>query len=155
MIIFIDTGVLGLLSSPNKREEVINSQEWLYYLLSRGVNVVSSDICDYEVRRGTFLTIKEKLKQQSQEKLEALHDLINFLPVSSIILKQSAELWAKTRQLGLPTAEVENIDIDVIIGATCQLLEEEYPGQRLIVATTNVKHLSRFVEAQNWFNISF
>ena len=36
MIIFIDTGVLGLLSSPNKRKEVIKSQEWLYFWLENG-----------------------------------------------------------------------------------------------------------------------
>lgn len=60
MIIFIDTGVLGLLSSPNRREEVIKSQEWLYSFLAKGVNIVSSDICDYEVRRGTLLTVYNK-----------------------------------------------------------------------------------------------
>ena len=154
MIIFIDTGVLGLLSSPNKRKEVIKSQEWLYFWLSRGVNIISSDICDYEVRRGTLLTANSQLREQGIKKLDDLHDLINFLPVSPIILRHSAELWAETRRLGLPTAELNNIDADVIIGATCQLIQEEYPGQRLIVATTNVKHLSRFIEAKQWTQIN-
>ncbi|HAC63136.1 MAG TPA: hypothetical protein DCF68_06245 [Cyanothece sp. UBA12306] len=66
----------------------------------------------------------------------------------------SAELWAENRRLGLPTAELNNTDADVIIGATCQLIQEEYPGQRLIVATTNVKHLSRFIEAKQWTEIN-
>ena len=74
--------------------------------------------------------------------------------MSPIILRHSAELWAETRRLGLPTAELNNIDADVIIGATCQLIQEEYPGQRLIVATTNVKHLSRFIEAKQWNQIN-
>ncbi|CCQ58396.1 hypothetical protein [Crocosphaera watsonii] len=56
--------------------------------------------------------------------------------------------------MGLPTAELNNIDADVIIGATCQLIQEEYPGQRLIVATTNVKHLSRFISAKQWNQIN-
>ena len=155
MIVFIDTGVLGLLSSPNKREEVIKSQEWLYSLLAKGVNVVSSDICDYEVRRGTFLTIDSQLKKTIINKLDNLHDLINFLPVSPLILRYAAELWAENRRQGLPTADTENIDVDVIIGATCQLLEQEYLGQRLVVATTNVKHLSRFIEAKEWSEITF
>lgn len=153
MIIFIDTGVLGLLSSPNDRQEVTDSQEWLYYLLARSVNIVSSDICDYEVRRGALLTVKSNSNEQGIENLDDLHSLINFLPVSQIILRNSAKLWAEFRSQGLPTAEVENIDVDVIIGATCQLVQQEYPGQRLIVATTNVKHLSRFVEARNWQKI--
>ncbi len=153
MIIFIDTGVLGLLSSPNKREEVINSQEWLYFCLSRGVHIISSDICDYEVRRGTLLTANSQLKEEGIKKLDDLHDLIDFLPISPIILRYSAELWAKSRRLGLPTAELDNIDADVIIGATCLLVKQEYPGQRLVVATTNVKHLSRFTEAKKWTEI--
>ena len=70
MIIFIDTGVLGLLSSPNKRKEVIKSQEWLYFWLSRGFNIISSDICDYEVRRGTqYYSVKLKnLVETAREK---------------------------------------------------------------------------------------
>ena len=153
MIVFIDTGVLGLLSSPSDRQEVTHSQEWLYYLLARGVNIVSSDICDYEVRRGTLLKNELNLREQAINNLDDLYNLIDLLPVSQIILRKSAQLWAETRRLGLPTADVENIDVDVIIGATCQLLEQEYPGQRLVAATTNVKHLSRFIQALNWTEI--
>ncbi|MGK7878063.1 MAG: hypothetical protein AB4426_33580 [Xenococcaceae cyanobacterium] len=47
------------------------------------------------------------------------------------------------------------IDVDVIIGATCQLLQAEYPGQFLVVATTNVKHISRFTAAKIWQDIQF
>lgn len=154
MIIFIDTGVLGLLSSPNQREEVTNSQEWLYSCLSRGINLVSSDLCDYEVRRGTLLAVNSSLRERGLQKLDDLREFINFLPVSSIVLRKAAEIWAETRRQGLPTANPENLDADVIIGATCQLLQQEYPGQRLIAATTNVKHLSRFIEAQEWQEIN-
>jgi hypothetical protein len=52
MIVFLDSGIIGLLSSPNDRELVVRCQSWLYRLLARSVYVVSSDICDYEVRRG-------------------------------------------------------------------------------------------------------
>ncbi|MDJ0731410.1 MAG: type II toxin-antitoxin system VapC family toxin [Crocosphaera sp.] len=154
MIIFIDTGILGLLSSPNDRKEVIDCKNWLYSFLSKGVNIVSSDICDYEVRRGILIGVKSRKKGEGLNNLDDLHNLINFVPVSPIILRSSAELWAETRRLGQPTAELNNIDADVIIGATCQLIQEEYPGQRLIVATTNVKHLSRFVEAKKWTQIN-
>ncbi|WP_107670569.1 nucleic acid-binding protein [Cyanothece sp. BG0011] len=153
MIIFIDTGVLGILSSPNKRKEVIKSQEWLYSCLSRGFNLVSSDICDYEVRRGLLLGGESKIQKQGLNNLDELHNLINFLLVNPIILRYAAELWAETRRLGIPTAEIDNIDVDIIIGATCQLLQQEYPGQRVVIATTNVKHLSRFIEAQKWTEI--
>jgi hypothetical protein len=51
MIVFLDSGVLGLLSSPYQQGEARECGEWLYKLLARSVYVVSSDICDYEVRR--------------------------------------------------------------------------------------------------------
>jgi hypothetical protein len=39
MIIFLDSGIIGLLSSPNDRELAINCQSWLYILLARSVYV--------------------------------------------------------------------------------------------------------------------
>jgi hypothetical protein len=56
MIIFIDSGVLGKLCNPNSSPDAIAAKEWLFKLLSRSVRVVSSDICDYEVRRGLILS---------------------------------------------------------------------------------------------------
>jgi hypothetical protein len=44
MIVFLDTGVLVLASSPKNSGDV-----------ARGVFVVTSDICDYEVRRSLML----------------------------------------------------------------------------------------------------
>jgi len=32
-------------------------------------------------------------------------------------------------------------------------LQQEYRGQNLICTTTNVNHLSRFIEAHTWQNI--
>ena len=52
MIVFLDSGVLGLISSPNERSEVTACQNWVFGLLAKGVYVVSSDICDYEIRQG-------------------------------------------------------------------------------------------------------
>ncbi|MGK7894750.1 MAG: hypothetical protein AB4372_14295 [Xenococcus sp. (in: cyanobacteria)] len=85
MIVFVDTGVLGLLSSPNDKSEAQKCQQWLYSLLSRGVYVISDE---------------------------------------------------------------KNIDADVIIAAQCQLFQQENLGQNIVIATTNVKHLSRFLQTQ-------
>lgn len=70
-------------------------------------------------------------------------------------MRKAARLWAESRRQGEPTADLKNIDADVIIAATCQLIQTEYPGQNLIVATTNVKHLSRFIAAQEWREIQW
>jgi hypothetical protein len=34
-----------------------------------------------------------------------------------------------------------------------QKLKKEFPGRYIVIATTNVKHLSRFAEAKNWVDI--
>lgn len=38
MIVFLDSGVLGLISSPNDRSEVTACQNWVFGLLVKGVN---------------------------------------------------------------------------------------------------------------------
>ena len=70
-------------------------------------------------------------------------------------MRLAANLWATSRSQGQPTADPKTLDADVIIAAQCQLIQQEYPGQSLIIATTNVNHLSRFIEAQEWQNIKF
>jgi len=55
MIVFLDTGVLGLASSPKNSGDVFACKQWLFHLIARGVFVVTSDICDYEVRRSLMV----------------------------------------------------------------------------------------------------
>lgn len=157
MIVFIDSGVLGILSSPSNNPMATACQEWLYSLLARGVYVISSEICDYEVRRGLILASLTKTTQASGlDILDGLaRNLIDFLPITKTALRQAAQLWAESRSQGMPTADAIDIDADVIIAAQCQLMQQQQPCQYLVVATTNVKHLSRFVNAQKWQDISF
>ncbi len=42
MIVFLDSGVLGLLTNPNKEGQPLLCENWLYSLLAKGVYVVSS-----------------------------------------------------------------------------------------------------------------
>jgi hypothetical protein len=155
MIVFLDSSIVGLLSSPKKRGEARECKQWLYRLLARGIYVTSSDLCDYEVRRSLLLNkIKNPLAIESLDNLDELQERIEFLPLSTLVMRQASLLWAETRSQAQPTAALNKIDADVIIGATCQLLSEEYPGQYLVAATTNVKHLSRFIESQKWTEIN-
>lgn len=86
--------------------------------------------------------------------LDALQQVIDFLPLSKIVMKEAAQLWAEARRQGIQTADKKNIDADIIIAAQWKLLKEEYPGQYIVIATTNVKHLERFTEAKEWKNIN-
>ena len=61
---------------------------------------------------------------------------------------KAAEYWATTRGAGRPTADEKALDGDVILAAQSAALVQ--PGDELVVATTNVGHLSQFVDARSW-----
>ena len=155
MIVFLDTGILGLVSSPSNTGEAKECKQWLYRLLSRSAYVVTSDICEYEVRRSLLLASFTNPIVQGIENLDALQQVIDFLPLTKSVMKEAAQLWAEARCQGIQTADLKNIDADIIIAAQCKLLKEEYPGQYIVIATTNVKHLQRFIEALEWKDINF
>ena len=151
MVVIIDSGVLFTLISTSKVKEVTDCQDWFYYLLSRSALVVTSAICNYEVKRELI----RRKKVPELDNLNQLKTLIDFLPVDEPTLELAAELWAEARNKGLPTADDLSLDADVIICAQYKLLSEAYPGRYVVIATTNVKHLSRFTEAKEWQEIEF
>ena len=142
MIVFIDSGVLGLLTHPKKAGKPADCEDWLYSLLSKGVYVVSSDICDYEVRRSLLL---ESVKKNSFNSLDNL---------DTEVMLAASQIWVETRKIGKQTADNYNIDVDIIILAHWQLLKKQYPSRYLVIATTNVKHFQGFAEALNWQDIN-
>ncbi len=151
MIVILDSGVLHTLISTSKVKEVTDCQDWFYYLLSRSALVVTSAICNYEVKRELI----RRNNTLEMNNLNQLKTLIELLPVDEPTLELAAELWAEARNRGLPSADDLSLDADVIICAQYQLLAEEYPGRYIVIATTNVKHLSRFTEAKEWQDIKF
>ena len=153
MIVFIDSGVLGLLTNPNKVGKPMQCENWLYSLLSKGIYVVSSDICDYEVRRSLLLEAQRKPNLTSLKNLDSLRDIIDFLNLEPAVMFKAAEVWMSARLLGKQTADNYSLDVDMIIVAHCHLLKQEFPNRYLAIATTNVKHLSQFTEAFNWSEI--
>ena len=155
MIVFIDTSVLGLLANPNKKGDAADCEQWLLGLLSKGVSVLTSDICDYEVRRSLILESLRKPNINSVVSLDELKELITFLPIDNEVMKNAASLWAEARIQGVSTADNKSLDADIIICAQYKLLEQVYPGRYIVIATTNVKHLSRFAEAKKWQEIEF
>ena len=71
MIILLDSGILGQLTSPNLDRDTDPLKKWFDLSLIR-TNVVSSKICDYEIRRGLLLARKQGL---TAEGLSILDDL--------------------------------------------------------------------------------
>ena len=159
MIVFLDSGVLGLLTHPNKKGQPLLCENWLYYLLSKGVSVVSSDVCDYEVRRSLLLEKAKKttknMTYNSVDTLNELREIINFLKLETDLMFCASQVWLEARQKGRKTADDSRLDVDTIIIAHWRLLREKYPSRYIVIATTNVKHLSEFTEASKWENIKF
>jgi predicted nucleic acid-binding protein len=148
LLLLLDTNILGQLCHPKRKvnKPVI---EWLESITTRPdlFEVYVPAIADYELRRKLLHLIKKK--QASEKSLQVLNELIektNYLPLTDNTLYQAAELWAKARFGGFPTASLESLDGDVILAA--QALE--VGG---IVVTYNRKHLSRFVTAKSWDEI--
>ena len=158
VIVILDSGVLDLLASPiqdaseEEENEIDLCTQWLYFLLSKGVYVVTSEICDYEVRR-EFI----RIKSVGLETLDDLRNVIDFLPLSTKVMKKAADFWAYARQNHIPTANDKNIDADMIISAQWSLLTEEFPGRAVFIATKNIKHLKIFAQenAKEWINIKY
>jgi hypothetical protein len=58
MIVFLDSNILGLISNTNSSyDECLQCEKWFNTLLIRGVRFFTSDICDYEVRRGLISSL--------------------------------------------------------------------------------------------------
>lgn len=155
MIVFLDTGVLGLLCTPNLFQKSVECQNWFDRLLAKRVYLLTSEICDYEVKRGLILSRKLGKESSGIQKLDTLRDVIDFLPITTEVIQEAAELWAEARYQSRATSNDKNMDVDMIVSAHWRLLKKEFPGRYIVVSTTNVKHLQLFTEAQEWENIKY
>jgi predicted nucleic acid-binding protein len=147
-IIVLDTGVLGMLVHPAEIGEPWECKTWLKRVVLRGVLVYVPEIADYELRR-------ELLRMKSSEsikRLDALKTRLRYAPITTEAMLSAAALWAAARSAGRPTADDKALDADAILAAQSTLLAQ--PGDQVIVATTNVGHLSRFVDARSWREIT-
>lgn len=143
-MVLLDSGPLGMLAHPRPQAAIV---AWFADLRRRGTAVRVSELADYEVRR-------EWLRANLMMGVQRLDDLgvaLGSLAVTRAVLLRAAELWAQARQQGRPTAGDAALDGDVIIAAQAQLAAT--PGDPVIVATTNVAHLGRFVDARLWQDI--
>lgn len=75
-----------------------------------------------------------------------------YLPLSDEPLRLAAELWARARKQGRPTSDAKDLDVDVILAD--QALSFGPAPSDVVIATSNEKHLTHFISAQNWNEIS-
>jgi len=144
-VVLLDAGPLGLLAHPHHPPQVTACRQWAAALQAAGRRIIVPEIADYEVRR----ELLRAGKPLGLALLDALAGQLEYLPLTTAAMRKAAELWALARQQGQPTAADAAIDADVILAA--QALTLGSPD--VVIATTNVGHLARFVPAEFWQNI--
>jgi len=145
--ILLDSGPLGPLCNPLSTPYSDACNKWAQARLQAGDSVIISEVADFEVRR----ELLRASKTRSVQKLDDLKTRLYFLPINSPTMLRAAELWARARNLGRPTASDLSLDADVIVAAQASLLIDD--GDDVIIATSNPKHLSIFVPAARWQDI--
>lgn len=154
-VIFLDAGPLGILANPKmpSPDLTVRALRWAVDLARAGHRLVVPAVADFEVRR-EFL-------RAGMKRSVALLDAWNgaqpdrYLPLTDTALKLGAELWAKARNAGALPADPRELNGDVLIAAQALDYQTAYgiDARDVVIATTNVGHLSQFVTAALWTNI--
>jgi predicted nucleic acid-binding protein len=146
VLIVLDSGPLGLLSNPTTSGPGQQAQAWARSRVSANDQIIVPEIADYEVRRELI----RAGKTAGIARLDELCAGLGYHPLSTPIMRDAAELWAQARNDGLPTAHDAALDGDVLLAAQARNLRSGTPGERVVVATTNVAHLERYVDTALW-----
>lgn len=141
-VILLDSGPLGLLTAPpGKPGPTADCTRWPAVRLAAGDRVLMPEIADHEARRELVRAKKAK----SVGRLGALAAAVDYLPLSTAVVRRAADLWATARQTSQPTTADDTIDADMILCALALAF-----GTGAVIATTNVGHLARFAPAAHW-----
>jgi hypothetical protein len=152
-LLVLDSSVVGAITNPKQTSPIIRDcQIWFRRSLERQSIFVLPEIADYEIRR----ELLRGKKIDGIKKLDELKSAIYYYPIrqrrrsanDSEIMLTAAQLWAESRQRGMPTADARELDGDVILAA--QAIQLQAKGYEVTIVTTNVGHLAQFVHASHW-----
>lgn len=130
--------------------QVAACRSWIIRLKRAGVILMIPVIALDEVRR-------ELIRIEAAAQLARLATLVSSvrsIPVTPEAWLKAAEFWAFVRKAGRPTAAPQSLDEDAILAGVAATIGS--PGNPVVIATTNVGHLSRFpgIDARPWEQIS-
>jgi predicted nucleic acid-binding protein len=148
MIVLLDSGPLSYVTNPRANPASLRCSEWREDLIRRGHRPVIPEIVDYELRR----VLLKADKRAGLRALDLLVSRLDYAPLTTAAMRRAAEFWAAARKAGRPTAPDERLDCDAILAAQAAVFEPA--GQAVVIATTNVRHLSLWVDAQEWHAIT-
>ena len=137
----LDTGPLGRIAHTKTNPDAI---AWFEGLIASGAELIIPEIADYELRREL---IRARMSE-SINRLDLLKRKLRYLPIDTPTMLRAAEFWAEARNRGRPSADPKELDGDVILAAQAE-------RARAVVLTENIGHLSLFVEAMHWRDITF
>ena len=143
-IVVLDTGTLGMATHPSPNAEF---SKWFKSVLKAKIEVCVPEICDYELRR-ELIRIDST---DSLSKLDALNMALGYLPIDTAVMRLAAQFWAKLRAEGPRPGNDLGIDGDVILAAQTKQLEDS--GFKPVIATDNVRHLTKLTTAKSWKNL--
>jgi predicted nucleic acid-binding protein len=138
-VVLLDAGPLGMASHPRPAHDIV---DWLSRLVAADVEILVPEIADYEVRREFLRAGLAK----SLRRLDALHATLGYLPITTAAMRKAAEFWAEVRRRGRPTAHEKTLDADAILAGQAATLARK----NVVVASSNPRHISRYVRAQEW-----
>ena len=141
----LDSSPLGLITNPRASPIAANCGNWVVDAIHRGATILVPEIADYEVRRELIRARRDA----GLARLDAFIEHVEFLPIDTAAMRSAASFWAEARQQGRPTAPDPALDGDVILAAQAAVLDRT----DVIIATTNPRHLSRYVPAELWIDI--
>jgi predicted nucleic acid-binding protein len=142
--VVLDSTPLGILCHPRNPPHVLACRQWVAAVLAARRRVIVPEIADYEIRR-------ELIRLGGAVALANLDSYaiqLEYLPLTTSVMRRAAELWAQARNTGQQTAPDHALDGDVILAAQALSL-----GVPVLVATGNPAHLSQFVPAELWQSI--
>ncbi len=147
--VLLDSGPLGLALCRRGTKDVDALRDRLAELERAGVSILIPAVIDYEVRR-------ELVRVRATAKLKNLADMqqrFPILPVSGVAWFRAAEFWALSRRMGLPTGPDAALDADAVLAGCAATVGR--PGDEVVIASSNVRHLSRFpgIDAREWISI--
>ena len=150
-IIVLDSFPLSCIGKNLSHHPTVTDRcrQWIIQCVSAGNAVRIPAIVYYETLREL-----ERLNANAQIarlKVFCFSNPDRFIPLETFHLEEAAKLWADSRNSGIPTADPQALDGDVILAAQALSLADTAEG--LIVATTNPGHISRYVPADLWTNI--
>ena len=136
LVLMLDASPLGRL--VNARHN-LSIGLWVDQALARGATIYLPEMSDFELRRG-LLSMNAT---RSLRVLDELSNKLTYLSLNTAAMRHAAALWAQAKQSGQMTADLKELNGDVILAA--QALQV---GATVI--TENVAHLSLFVRTIDW-----